>query len=144
MSLAMFSISCMLMLLSYNRLSFLQLVFGEFGLLELCRLNLFKFRIKVLKIKRKPNSSRLGPSILTQCLPRRHPQQIHQADTLLFQVVADTLLLQAVAGDGAHARALLPRWGRPWGQRGRPPARGWGRTNSWRRRGVVMRSVRHE
>jgi hypothetical protein len=37
-------------------LSFLQLVFGEFGLLELCRLNLFKFRIKVLKIKRKPNS----------------------------------------------------------------------------------------
>jgi hypothetical protein len=30
-------------------------VFGEFGLLELCRLNLFKFRIKVLKIKRKPN-----------------------------------------------------------------------------------------
>jgi hypothetical protein len=31
-------------------------VFGEFGLLELCRLNLFKFRIKVLKTKRKYNS----------------------------------------------------------------------------------------
>jgi hypothetical protein len=30
-------------------------VFGEFGLLELYRLNLFKFCIKVLKIKRKPN-----------------------------------------------------------------------------------------
>jgi hypothetical protein len=31
-------------------------VFSEFGLIELCRLNLFKFRIKVLKIKRKLNS----------------------------------------------------------------------------------------
>jgi hypothetical protein len=31
-------------------------VFGKFGLLELCRLNLFKFCIKVLKIKRKLNS----------------------------------------------------------------------------------------
>jgi hypothetical protein len=30
-------------------------VFGEFGILELCRLNLFKFRIKVLKTKRKLN-----------------------------------------------------------------------------------------
>jgi hypothetical protein len=37
-------------------LSFLQLVFGKFGLLELCRLNLFNFCIKVLKIKRKLNS----------------------------------------------------------------------------------------
>jgi hypothetical protein len=34
----------------------------------MCRLNLFKFRIEVLKIKRKPNSPPppLGPSILTQ------------------------------------------------------------------------------
>jgi hypothetical protein len=31
-------------------------VFGEFGLLELCRLTLFKFHIKVLKTKRKLNS----------------------------------------------------------------------------------------
>jgi hypothetical protein len=45
-------------------LFFLQLVFGEFGLLELCRLTLFKFRIKVLKTKRKPNLPPLGPSIL--------------------------------------------------------------------------------
>jgi hypothetical protein len=40
-------------------------VFGEFVLLELCRLNLFKFRIKILKIKRKLNSPPLGPSIFT-------------------------------------------------------------------------------
>jgi hypothetical protein len=56
MSLAMFSISCMLVLFAYSSLSFFQLAFGEFGLLELCRLTLFKFRIKVLKIKRNPNS----------------------------------------------------------------------------------------
>jgi hypothetical protein len=37
-------------------LCFLHLAFGEFELLELCRLILFKFRIKVLKIKRKLNS----------------------------------------------------------------------------------------
>jgi hypothetical protein len=37
-------------------LSFLQLAFGEFGLLELCRLTLFKFHIKVLKTKRKSYS----------------------------------------------------------------------------------------
>jgi hypothetical protein len=46
-------VSCMLVLFAYSSLSFLQLAFGEFGLLELCRLNLFKFHIKILKIKRK-------------------------------------------------------------------------------------------
>jgi hypothetical protein len=46
-------------------LSFLHLALGEFGLLKLCRLTLFKFRIKVLLTKRKPNSPPLGPSILT-------------------------------------------------------------------------------
>jgi hypothetical protein len=56
MSLAMFSISCMLVLFAYSNLSFLQLALGEFGLLELCRLTLFKFCIKVLKRKRKLNS----------------------------------------------------------------------------------------
>jgi hypothetical protein len=56
MSLAMFSISCMLVLFAYSSLSFLQLAFGEFGLLELCRLTLFKFHIKVFKTQRKPNS----------------------------------------------------------------------------------------
>jgi hypothetical protein len=46
-------------------------VFGEFRLLELSRLTLFKFRIKVLKIKRKPNSlPPLGSSILTPAQPR--------------------------------------------------------------------------
>jgi hypothetical protein len=41
-------------------------MFGEFGLLELCMLNLFKFHIKVLKIKRKSNSLPLGSLILTR------------------------------------------------------------------------------
>jgi hypothetical protein len=68
MSLAMFSISCMLVLFAYSSLSFLQLAFGEFGLLELCRLTLFKFHIKVLRTKRKLNSLSLGPSILTTSL----------------------------------------------------------------------------
>jgi hypothetical protein len=56
MSLAMFSISCMLILFTQSCLSFLHLAFSEFRLLELCRLTLFKFRIKVLRTKRKPNS----------------------------------------------------------------------------------------
>jgi hypothetical protein len=56
MSIAIFSISCILVLFAWSSLSFLQLAFDEFGLLELCRLTLFKFRIKVLKTKRKPNS----------------------------------------------------------------------------------------
>jgi hypothetical protein len=46
-------------------LSFLHLALSEFGLLELCRLTLFKFRIKVLLTKRKSNSPPLGSSILT-------------------------------------------------------------------------------
>jgi hypothetical protein len=49
MSLAMFSISSILGLFIYSSLSFLQLAFGEFGLLELCRLTLFNFCINVLK-----------------------------------------------------------------------------------------------
>jgi hypothetical protein len=40
-------------------------VFGAFGLLELCRLNLFKFHIKVLKQKESPIHPPLGPWILT-------------------------------------------------------------------------------
>jgi hypothetical protein len=60
-------------------LSFLQLAFGEFGLLELCRLTLFKFRIKVLKTQTKPNSppswaidpysrpGRIPPTLLPRC-----------------------------------------------------------------------------
>jgi hypothetical protein len=46
-------------------LCFLHLAFDEFGLLELCRLTLFNFRVKVLKIKRKLNSPPLRSSILT-------------------------------------------------------------------------------
>jgi hypothetical protein len=37
-------------------MSFLHLALGEFGLLELCSLTLFKFRINVLLTKKKPNS----------------------------------------------------------------------------------------
>jgi hypothetical protein len=44
-------------------------VFGEFWLLKLCRLNLFKFYIKVLKTKRIPIHPPLGPSILTIAPP---------------------------------------------------------------------------
>jgi hypothetical protein len=41
-------------------------VFDEFVHLKLCKLNLFKFHIKILKIKRKLNSpSPIEPSILT-------------------------------------------------------------------------------
>jgi hypothetical protein len=71
MSLAMFSISCMLVLFAYSNLSFLQLALGEFGLLELCRLTLFKFHIKVLRTKKSPIHPPLGLSILTTIMPKR-------------------------------------------------------------------------
>jgi hypothetical protein len=55
-------------------LSFLQLALGEFGLLELCRLTLFKFRTKILKTKGSPIHPPLGPSILTE--GKAHDQRL--------------------------------------------------------------------
>jgi hypothetical protein len=65
-------------------LSFLQLVPFEFGLLELSMLNLFKFHINVLKIKRKPNSpSLLGHrSLQLRCLPTRLAGPVRRLENL--------------------------------------------------------------
>jgi hypothetical protein len=49
-------------------------VVGEFGLLELYRLNLFKFRIKFLKIKRKLN---LSPSWVIDPYNSARPTEVH-------------------------------------------------------------------
>jgi hypothetical protein len=62
------SLACLCYLLRLACL-FFKLALGEFGLLELCRLTLLKFCIKVLLTKRKPNSPSFGPSILTAAIP---------------------------------------------------------------------------
>jgi hypothetical protein len=66
-------------------------VFGEFGLLELCRLNLFKFCIKVLKTKRKPNSSpswAIDPYSLTgQAIGHRSSTMLLQPLVLFVKVL---------------------------------------------------------